>query len=294
MPLARVIARAIAALLMGAVAGSCASGGAAAQTRAAHDVAMMPASEPFVPTPVSTTPTARMPSSVRNGIASMVVQAVEPNVSREEVVGAVQQLIFNAPVCVQMPALWLEASDRPNVYAVRFDLMARDWGEPAAAGAAARLDEFVTLGFFTKRDRPSIGPGVAEITMTPAGRVHLRGRFNPGVRVSFCGPSERQLVEVTSMEFGRFPCGTLRVHFTHVANDWPTWARGEATRARMAANWPQPGESGEGTVTLGRQWYRADDLPAGFQNGSLHSLCYERERRVADDDLDLSVARPPE
>jgi hypothetical protein len=235
-----------------------------------------------------------MPNSIRNGLASMVVQTVEPNVSRDEITAAVQQLIFNEPVCILMPALWLEASERPNVYLVRFDLMARDWGEPAAAGAATRLDEFVDLGFFTKRDRASVGPGVIEITMTPAGRIHLRGRINPGVRASFCGPSERRLVEITSIEFGRFPCGSLRVRFTHVANDWPTWARGEATRARLAANWPQPGESGEGVVSLGRQWYRADDVPTGFQNGSLRSLCYERERRVADDDLDLSVTRPPE
>lgn len=280
MPLARVIARAFTALLLGVVAASTMNYGAMAQTQPAVSV--------------SWTPTARMPSSIRGGIASMVVQAVEPNVSREEITSAVQQLIFNAPACVQMPALWLEQSDRPNVYAVRFDLMARDWGEPAANGAAARLNEFIELGFFTKRDRPNIGPGVVEITMTASGRVHIRGRISPGVRPSFCGPSERRLVEITSIEFGRFPCGTLRVHFTHVADDWPTWARGDATRARLAANWPQPGESGEGTVSLGRQWYREDSVPRGFENGSLQSLCYERERRVADDDLDLSVMRPPE
>lgn len=284
MPLARLIPRVLVAILIGAALGSSFNDVASARPQTADAIT----------TPVNLTPTARMPNSIRNGMASMVVQAVEPNVSRDEVAAAIQQLIFNAQACVQMPALWLEGSDRPNVYMVRFDLMARDWGEPAAAGAAARLDEFVALGFFTKRDRPSVGPGVVEITMTPAGRVHLRGRLNPGVRVSFCGPSERQLVEITSIEFGRFPCGTLRVRFTHVANDWPTWARGEATRARMAANWLEPGESGEGTVSLGRQWYRADSVPNGFQNGSLKSLCYERERRVADDDLDLSVARPPE
>jgi hypothetical protein len=271
------------------------SDSALAQTQgASQQVSDSAAAPSFAPTVASWTPTARMPASIRNGIATMVVQAVEPNVSREEVTAAVQGLIFNAPACIQMPALWLEQSDRPNEYLVRFDLMARDWGEPAAAGAAARLDEFIDLGFFTKRDRPSVGPGVVEITMTASGRVHIRGRISPGVRPSFCGPSERRLVEITSMEFGRFPCGTLRVHFTHVADDWPTWARGDAARARLAANWPQPGESGEGTVSLGRQWYREDSVPRGFENGSLQSLCYQRERRVADDDLDLTVMRPPE
>jgi hypothetical protein len=94
------------------------------------------------------------------------------------------------------------------------------------------------------------------------------------------------------MEFGRFPCGSLHVRFTHVADAWPTWARTEDVQARLAQNWPPLGEPVAGEVSFSRQWYRARNLPEGVENGRLRSMCYDNDRnRVVGDDLNLAAAQ---
>jgi hypothetical protein len=233
-------------------------------------------------------PTARMPMEVRIGTATMVIQEVERDVSRDEVTAAVQALIGDAPVCLSWPALWIQSIERRSLVLVRFDLMARDWGEEAAAGAEARMQDFVDLGYMTKRERTDLAVRAMEFSLTPEGRRHLQGLVGSGGRPTFCGPAQRRLVEITSMEWGRFPCGTLHVRFSHVADDWPSWAQTEGVRARLAATLPAAGQAANGEVSLSRQWYRPFDLPEGVQNGALRSICYNEERnRVTGNDLVL-------
>jgi hypothetical protein len=231
----------------------------------------------------------RMPREIRTGAADMVIERVEPGVSREEVAAAVQALVATAPMCFPWPGVWLDASTNRRIYYARFDLMARDWGEDAAVSSEARLQEFVDMGFLTKRERPDLGPRVVEYTLTSEGAAYLRGSPYGGERPSFCPPSQRRVVEITEMEFGQYPCGSLRVHFRHIADDWPHWARTESARTRIASAWRPVGEVGEGVVSLSRQWFRLGQVPDGRTNGELRSLCYDSARQeIVGDDLNLS------
>lgn len=289
MPLGRAVSLVIMALLAFATA-ACATGVAAPASVDAPDesaplaVQAEPALAVARAEPAST---ARMPREVRMGGVDMVIQAVETDVSREEVATAIAPLLANAPVCMRWPALWMEQARRALIV-VRYDLMARDWGEGSAAAARARMQEFVDLGFMTAT--PGADPRVVQYTLTEAGMQYLNGVIEPGRRPRFCAPAERQLVQITNMEWGRYPCGSLRVQFTHVASDWPSWARAETTRARLAVNWPPNGATAEGTVSLSRQWYQRSALPAGFRNGMLRSLCYDTARQqVVGADLNLTL-----
>jgi len=298
MPLARAIPRILAAIAFGWASVSCADAMQTDLSGAAAD-ADATGSTPISTSPllvnVPTGPTARMPSELRTGQANMAIQPVERNVLRAEVAAAVQRMIRAAPICDPMPGLWLEPASRRGAWVVRLDLMARDWGQDVADDARARVAELITLGYFVKRERPDVGPGVIEISITNEGRDHMRGSIETGQSPQFCAPAERRLVEITSMEWGRFPCGTLHVRFTHTADAWPSWANNDASRARLAAEWPALGEVMDGEVTVSRQWFRRSiDIPDDVQNGALRSLCYDSDhRRVVGDDLNL-FATPPE
>lgn len=234
---------------------------------------------------------ARMPREVRIGAADMVIARVGEDVSREEVAAAVQNLVESEPMCFPWPGLWLDASDRRNFYFARYDLMARDWGATVAANSRQRMQEFVDLGFLTARDRPDLGTGVVEYSLTPDGATYLRGSPYGGERPSFCAPSQRRVIEITNMEWGQYDCGSLHVAFTHIADDWPAWARSEAARERIASTWGPVGVASQGTVTLGRQWFRRAALPSDRNNGELRSVCYDGSRqRVVGDDLELAPA----
>lgn len=294
MPLARAIPRAI-VILLGLTLAACETAFDSPPPRAPEPVAEVVAPEPqtfdVAPTPQSAPAgsTARMPSEIRSGFAEMVIQRVEREISRAEVETAVQTLLTEEPICLPFPALWLEGVTR-NTFVVRFDLMARDWGESAVAAAQARMGEFVGSGFLSQRDRPEVNARAVEYTVTPAGRARMRGVLDGGHRPTFCAPAERRLVEITNMEWGQYPCGSLRVRFTHVSDDWPSWARSDATRQRLAADWPPIGETAYGAVSFSRQWYRSRDLPPGAVNGALRSVCYDAGReRVIGDDLDLAA-----
>ncbi len=233
----------------------------------------------------------RPPFAIRTGIAEMVIDRVEPGVSREEVAAAVQAMVGAAPVCFPWPTLWLEGDDRRNIFRVRFDLMTRDWGADVAQASALRMQEFVDLGFLTRRERPDLGAGAVEFALTREGTTYLRGSPYGGQRPSFCAPAGRRVLEISNMEWGEFACGSLRVGFTHVADEWPAWARTETSRARMVATWAPLGAPVAGTVSLGRQWFRPTDVPASMsRNGGLRSLCYDAAReRITGDDLDLNA-----
>lgn len=279
MPLARAIPR-ICAVLCGLALTACAAptdGGVLPDLTAATQ-------------PADVESGSRMPREIRLGMADMVLQRVEDDVSRDEIVAAIEPLLANAAVCMRWPALWLE-QPRGNRFVVSYGLMARDWGEQAATDAQGYMDEFVSMGFLTAAPAASQDSRAVAYTLTGAGERYLRGQINPGRRPEFCAPAERRLVEITALQWGEYPCGTLQVRFNHVGDDWPAWATSDITRQRLAASWPPIGESSQGSVSLSRQWYRRDVMPAGFSNGSLHSVCYDASRRaITGDDLNLSVA----
>jgi hypothetical protein len=233
-----------------------------------------------------------MPREVRTGAADMVIVRVEPTVERAEVAAAVQRLVHDAPLCFPWPGLWLDASDRRHVYYARYDLMSRDWGGEVAEASSQRMQEFVDMGFLTARPRPDRGEGVVEYMLTDSGDAYLRGSPYGGARPQFCPNAERRLVDITNMQFGQFECGSLQVRFTHTGDNWPTWARTAAARERVAATWAPVGETSEGAVTLGRQWFRLNALPSGEQNGALKSVCYDASRQSVTGG-DLSFSPPP-
>jgi len=144
------------------------------------------------------------------------------------------------------------------------------------------------MGFMTKRERPDIGQRVHEYALTPLGRQYLLGSPYGGDRPTFCAPTHRRLIELTNIEFGQFPCGTVRAYFTYSAQDWPDWAHTDAARARIADDLGAIGAIENGSVSLGRQWYSQATLPDGVTNGSLQSICYSAQaQRVMGNDLDL-------
>jgi hypothetical protein len=82
------------------------------------------------------------------------------------------------------------------------------------------------------------------------------------------------------------------VRFTHAAEDWPAWARTDSARSLIQSEWGPLGAVLDGSVTLGRRWYRRDSLPPGVSNGALQSLCYDATRNeVVGDDLELNAPR---
>jgi hypothetical protein len=233
----------------------------------------------------------RMPPEIRSGAAEMLLQPVEPTVTREEVAAAVQRIVAAAPVCMPWPGMWLMASDRRAVYVARYDLMSRDWGVDVSSESKARMDEFVALGFLSERERSDLGPEARQYELTQAGAGALQGSPYGGARPSFCGPLERRVVEITALEFGDYPCGNLRVRFTHVADAWPTWARTPGAQARIQQAAAPLGVVAAGTVTLRRQWFRHGSTPEGRENGALASVCYDAERQeMSGGDLNLSAA----
>lgn len=231
--------------------------------------------------------TARPPREIQIGAVDMVIQRVEPDVTRTEVAAAIGPMIANAPVCLRWPTIWMERPRR-NAFVVRYDLMDRDWGASASNGAEARMQEFVDMGFLTKQS--GANAQVVTYALTEFGLQHVSGVIEPGRRPSFCGPAERRLVAITAMEWGQYPCGTLHVRFTHDGEATPSWVRSEATRARWTQAWPAANTPVEGSVSLSRQWFRRQNLPAGVQNGGLRSACYDDRRgEIVGDDLNLSL-----
>ncbi|MBL8546806.1 MAG: hypothetical protein JNL81_10095 [Hyphomonadaceae bacterium] len=232
----------------------------------------------------------RIPTSIRNGSVESLIERVDPNVDRIELTTAVQAAVAAAETCYPWPGLWLDASDRRSFYYARYDLMLRDWGAEMTSASQARMREFVDLGFLTPRDRPDIGPGVIEYTLTTDGAAYLRGSPYGALRPRFCPNSQRRVAELTDVQFGEFDCGTVHIRFTHVADAWPSWARTGAARQRADTTWAPPGVRMNGEITLGRQWFREDSVPSGIQNGSLRSLCLDAERRnVVGGDLNLNA-----
>ncbi len=234
--------------------------------------------------------TSQLPRALRESGGDMAIENVATDVTREEVAESVSDLVRQAPMCLAWPSLWLEGGRNGRVFLVRFDLMARDWGPDVAAQAAQPMDEFVELGFLSKRMRGE----VTEYRLTAEGRRYLQGSPHGDGRASFCAPGQRHMIEITNMEWGQFPCGSLRVRFTHVADNWPDWARTEGVRARFAEAFGGLAETREGVVSLNRQWFAPGSEPENMRrNGELRSLCYDPERgRVTGDDLNLSPAPP--
>jgi hypothetical protein len=274
MPLARPVRYFMLALL-GCVAAACAS--------APEEAGFAPS---VVSEPLATT--ARMPRDIQLGAVGMAIQRVEQDVSRAEIAAVIAPMIANTPVCMRWPSLWMEGARR-NTFVVRYDLMMRDWGQPATEANRARMQEFVEMGFL--QEQAGSNPQVVTYALTNTGVAYLSGVLEPGRRPSFCAPSERRLVAVSALEWGQFPCGTLRVSFTHDGEAWPSWARSETTRARFAAaSWPTANAAVDGSVSLSRQWFRRQDLPPGAENGVLRSACYdERRQAIVGDDLTLSL-----
>jgi hypothetical protein len=235
----------------------------------------------------------RIPREIRIGAADMAIVRVEQDVSRAEVAEAVQRLVSEAPMCFPWPGVWLDAVDnRRNVYFARYDLMARDWGADVAEASRTRMQEFVDLGFLLARPRPDIGADVVQYTLTVDGAAYLQGSPYGGERPSFCAPSERRLVDIVDMQWGDYACGSLHVRFTHVADQWPSWARTGGARERIASTWAPLGELAEGSVTLARQWFRRSQPRAGGRNGALNSVCFDASRQqITGDDLQLSPPR---
>ncbi|HRP11868.1 MAG TPA: hypothetical protein PLK37_12605 [Terricaulis sp.] len=233
------------------------------------------------------------PREIRTGVAESAAQYVESSVSPEEVAAAIQAMIAAEQVCTSWPTLWLQDGGRRTLFIVRYDLMMRDWGQGVAASSQERMAEFVAAGFLNMRSREDLGPGALEYTLTSAGDAALSGSPYSGERPTFCAPVERRLVEITAMEWGQYPCGNLHVRFTHVSDDWPSWARAESTRLRLAQTWPALGEATEGSVTLSRRWYSQRQRGSEAGRGELASVCYDPGRtRIIGDDLRLFSAQP--
>ncbi len=228
----------------------------------------------------------RAPRDIRQGYYDSAVQAVERDVSREEVAATISAMLANVPVCMRIPGLWLDGEMRHGAFVVRYDLMQRDWGGDVAAEAKRRMDEFVEMGFLDAQ-----GEGETQYAVTALGQSLLRGSFETGNPPSFCGPAPRRLIEITDMEWGAFDCGTLRVRFTHDAESWPSWATSETARNYVVAAMPAPGETAAGSVSLLRQWFADENRAQADNNGGLRSLCYYAARRPSErGDLNLRAA----
>lgn len=189
-------------------------------------------------------------------------------ITQAEAEAAVRAMVANhAPICMAWPGLWSEENDRGQII-VRYDRMRRDWGADVSAGREARMDEFVTMGFLTRRN----DEGAAVYVLTDAGRRYFRAAEDEGGQPRFCAPPERRVTQVTAFETTPNACGSVRVRFTHVADAPPSWARTESSLARWQAASAPLGEVRAGSVSLARR------------NGGLASLCEPA-------DLDLNAPR---
>jgi hypothetical protein len=230
-----------------------------------------------------------MPYEVRSGLVESAITPVEREIAPEEIHEAVAGLVAREPQCFPWPTLWLAQEDRRSVYVVRFDLMARDWGENLAAESEQRMNEFVEMGFLTRRERPDRGPRVAEFALTALGNTYLQGSPYGSSHPSFCPPAGRRVAHITNVEWGAFSCGSIQVRFTHTADQWPEWARTENARNRLQSAWGALGDELEGSVSLSRRWYRRGAVPGGVRNGSLQSACFDASReQVTGDDLQMT------
>ncbi|MBY0565193.1 MAG: hypothetical protein K2P58_13555 [Hyphomonadaceae bacterium] len=236
-----------------------------------------------------------MPRQLRFGEANMVVERVEQPIEEAEVLASVQRLVARQTTCFSWPALWLDPEGPRGLFVVRYDLMTRDWGGDVAEASHRRMQEFVDQGFLIE-DPAQRGEGVARYRLTETGAARLNGSPYRTQRAQFCAPVERRVVAITNMQWGEFSCGNLRVQFTHVADDWPSWARSEESRRRVAQRWGAVGVSAPGFVTLARQWFRPEQMPADMlRNGELRSVCFDEQRRtVIGDDLTLGAAASAE
>lgn len=233
---------------------------------------------------------ARLPAEVRTGTAAMAIGRVEPNVDRAEVLAVLEQMVNEAPVCFGWPSLWVAARERRTMYVVRYDLMRRDWGEEITAASEARMREFVDLGLMTSRPRADLGDSAIEYSLTPEGDRRLSGSPYGEVAPEFCMDAQRRVVEIASLEWGQYECGSLRVRFTHTADTWPTWATAPQTQQRLGELWGRLSTPAQGAVTLGRQWFQPGREPNGVTNGALRSVCLNADREaVAEGDLNLST-----
>lgn len=238
--------------------------------------------------PSGTATGAPAPRAVLIGRAAFVFEPIQGEIPADELRAAIAPMVARAAICMRFPGIWLDGEMRLSAFVVRYDLMQRDWGSEVSASARQRMDEFVEMGFLTAAPR---GEAVA-YTLTPLGRAMLRGGFGGGRPPSFCGASEHRLLEIVSTERGAFPCGSVRVRFSHVGDAWPSWAASEAARRYVAAAGASPGEASEGSVSLSRRWYARDILPARIVNGSLGSLCYDARRDLyRGDDFIFIAAR---
>lgn len=232
-----------------------------------------------------------MPRQLRLGEAAMVVERVEREIDEAEVLAAVQALISRETMCFAWPTLWLDPEEQRTLFVVRYDLMTRDWGADVAEASRRRMSEFVEQGYLAE-EAPSGAADAVRYRLTPLGAQRLSGSPYRTQRPQFCAPSERRVVAITAMQHGEFECGSLRVQFTHIADDWPSWARSEESRRQVAQSWGSPGAPVAGAVTLARQWYRSDLMPDDMErNGELRSVCLDAQRRtVVGDDLSLRAA----
>ncbi|MEZ5996187.1 MAG: hypothetical protein R3C25_10580 [Hyphomonadaceae bacterium] len=235
----------------------------------------------------------RMPREIRMREADMLIERVGADVDRAEVLATVQSLVAGAPLCQSWPGLWYDGEDRRGLFVVRYDLMSRDWGFDVSRDSQQRMNDFVEMGFLTARSRSDLGEGAVEYTVTPQGAAALQGSPYGGAPPAFCAGSQRRVIELTDMQWGDFPCGSLHVRFTHVADTWPNWARTQSAQERVLAAWGPIGAVADGEVTLGRQWFAPRRVPSGVVNGSLRSVCLDETREnVIGDDLALSPPAP--
>jgi hypothetical protein len=243
--------------------------------------------------PVAPQPLAgpRMPREVREGRLDVAVQTVERDVANAEVMAVLNAMTSREPICMRMPGLWLDSALRRGVFVVRYGLMARDWGAQTTELAQQRMAEFVEMGFLTV----SLDGDRATYTIAERGRALMQGSFESGEPPAFCGPGGRRVVEITNMEWGAFDCGSLRVRFTHVADDWPAWATSPAARDRVAEAMLPPGVVGAGVVSLSRHWFARSNRAAAEANGALRSVCFDEVRQSGiNGDLDLHQPVSPE
>jgi hypothetical protein len=234
---------------------------------------------------------ALMPAAIRSGRADQATQPVETSVSANEVLAAVQRILGAAPVCMSWPSLWVDDMGSRDAIRVRFDLMRRDWGGDVADDAKQDMDAFVDMGFLTKRARDDVAHGVIDFTLTDLGRGYMRGTISSdsGSAPKFCAPGERHVVAITQMEWGSFPCGHLKAHFSFDSPDHTSWATSPGARA-VVVEALGPSARGQGAVTLSREWYSEEQVPQGVVNGSLQSICFDTQHtRILGDDLTLTA-----
>jgi len=225
-------------------------------------------------------------------LPEMMIEAVERNVPKAEIEDALRRIIANEPVCLRIPpAHWLAVKGRPR--SVRFDLP--DWdGREIAPDAEQRLDAFVDMGFLTKSPVPGHDARYAEYDWTSEGLRVYDGReaFPAG---TFCPPAERRFVAIERVRWDHSEKpAVLRVDFSHTADDYPSWMRTEAVRARYASRLPPLGIA-YSSVSLYRIWRKSEDPAENApRSGKLEQWCYDYvHNRPMHCSIDLNRALDP-